>query len=98
MNDTRNDDGHLEPNATRFPDGISGLADKIHDMGLKIGIYQCKLLVWECVQNLTLAGAGTETCGRYPGSLEHEESDAADFAAWGIDCMPTNTWSLYLLT
>jgi alpha-galactosidase len=32
-------DGHIVPNATRFPDGIDGLADKIHGMGLKFGIY-----------------------------------------------------------
>jgi hypothetical protein len=27
------------PNATRFPDGIDGLAAKIHNMSLNIGIY-----------------------------------------------------------
>ena len=26
------------------------------------------------------------TCAQYPGSLEHEETDAADFASWGVDC------------
>src|ERR1700761_5128721 len=41
----------LRPNMTKFPDGISGLADKIHNMGLKFGIY---------------SSAGTETCGGYP--------------------------------
>lgn len=30
-------------NKTRFPDGIDGLAKKIHDMDLKIGIYSSKL-------------------------------------------------------
>jgi alpha-galactosidase len=29
----------LLPNMTKFPEGIKGLADKIHDMGLKFGIY-----------------------------------------------------------
>lgn len=32
-------DGHIAVNKTRFPDGIDGLAKKIHDMGLKLGIY-----------------------------------------------------------
>ena len=30
--------------------------------------------------------AGTETCAGYPGSLGHEEIDAATFTGWGIDC------------
>ena len=60
----------LLPNMTKFPDGIVGLADKIHGMGLKFGIY---------------SSAGTKTCGGYPASLGYEEVDAATFAAWGID-------------
>lgn len=43
MKDGRDKDGHLMPNKTRFPDGIKGLADKIHDMDLNFGIYSCKL-------------------------------------------------------
>lgn len=35
-------DGHIAVNTTRFPDGIDGLATKIHDMGMKIGIYSSK--------------------------------------------------------
>jgi len=27
------------PNLASFPDGIAGIADQIHDLGLKIGIY-----------------------------------------------------------
>lgn len=34
--------GHIMPNMTRFPDGISGLADKIHNLGFKMGIYSSK--------------------------------------------------------
>ena len=40
MKDGRDEDGHLVPNSTRFPDGINGLADKVHQMGFKLGIYQ----------------------------------------------------------
>jgi len=60
----------LVPDPDKFPDGISALADKIHDMGLKIGIY---------------SSAGTETCANYPASIGYESIDAATFAAWGID-------------
>ncbi|PWI71730.1 glycoside hydrolase family 27 protein [Purpureocillium lilacinum] len=67
----RADDGHIKVNTTRFPNGIDGLAKKIHDMDLKIGIY---------------SSAGTANCaGGYAGSLEHEDTDAADWASWGID-------------
>lgn len=65
-----NTTGRLLPNTTRFPDGISGLASKIHDMGLKFGIYST---------------AGNKTCGGYPASLGHEQTDAETFAEWGVD-------------
>ncbi|KAH8904673.1 glycoside hydrolase [Coniochaeta sp. PMI_546] len=58
------------PNYERFPDGINGLADKVHSLGLKLGIY---------------SDAGTSTCAGYAGSLGYEAVDAATFANWGID-------------
>ncbi|KAF2095339.1 putative alpha-galactosidase B [Rhizodiscina lignyota] len=71
MKDGRdNATGRLRPNMTKFPDGISGVADKVHAMGLKFGIYST---------------AGNMTCGGYPASLEHEEIDAETFADWGVD-------------
>lgn len=60
----------IMPNMTTFPDGIDGLVDKIHGMGLKSGIY---------------SSAGFTTCGGYPASLGYEYIDAAMFASWGID-------------
>lgn len=30
------------PDSAKFPDGISGVASKIHDLGLKVGIYSSK--------------------------------------------------------
>ena len=42
IKDGRDDDGHLVPNSTRFPDDINGIADKVHDIGFKFGIYQCE--------------------------------------------------------
>jgi len=38
--------------------------------GFKLGIY---------------ASAGTATCQNLPGSLDHENTDAATFAEWGVD-------------
>ncbi|KAJ5223303.1 hypothetical protein N7468_007845 [Penicillium chermesinum] len=62
--------GRIIPDTTKFPDGISGLASQVHDLGLKIGIY---------------SSAGETTCAGYPASLGHEEVDAESFAEWGID-------------
>ncbi|KAK5631163.1 hypothetical protein RRF57_006878 [Xylaria bambusicola] len=61
----------LVPDPKRFPSGISGVANKIHNLGLKIGIY---------------SSAGTMTCAGYPASIGYESIDAATWAAWGIDC------------
>lgn len=63
--------GRLVPDPAKFPKGIKGTADSVHGMGLKIGIY---------------SSAGTQTCQRYPASLDHEELDAQTWADWGIDC------------
>jgi len=70
MSSSRSSSGHLVPDPTKFPDGISGVANYVHSKGLKLGIYE---------------SAGTATCAGYPGSLNHETTDAADFAAWGVD-------------
>jgi alpha-galactosidase len=58
------------PDYTKFPTGIKGIADEIHGLGLKVGIY---------------SSAGTKTCGGFPASLDKERLDASTFAAWGID-------------
>ncbi|PVH74672.1 glycoside hydrolase family 27 protein [Cadophora sp. DSE1049] len=60
----------IMPDPSKFPSGISGTAQKIHALGLKIGIY---------------SSAGTGTCAGYPASLGYESLDAATFASWGID-------------
>jgi alpha-galactosidase len=67
---SRDSNGNLQPDYTKFPDGISGTAAYVHSLGLKLGIYE---------------DAGTETCAGYPGSLGHEQQDADTFAAWGVD-------------
>ncbi|MFD3334688.1 NPCBM/NEW2 domain-containing protein [Streptomyces sp. NPDC058700] len=64
--------GKLVPDPVRFPNGIKAVADYVHAKGLKFGIY---------------TSAGTKTCDRvgFPGGLNHEYSDARQFADWGVD-------------
>lgn len=66
----RDANGRLVPDPVKFPHGMKYVADKIHEMGLKFGMYSC---------------AGTLTCAQYPGSYDHEFIDAATFAEWGVD-------------
>lgn len=53
----------------RFPD-MRALGDFLHAKGLKFGIY---------------SSPGALTCGRYLGSLGHEQQDALTYARWGVD-------------
>ncbi len=69
--------GKMMVDRSRFPNGIDGLADYIHGLGLKLGIY---------------GDRGVETCHNYnnritknSGSYGHEEDDAKTFASWGVD-------------
>lgn len=32
--------GRIVPDPTKFPNGISGVADQVHALGLKMGIYR----------------------------------------------------------
>jgi alpha-galactosidase len=66
----RGADGRLVPDPAKFPSGIKGVADYVHGLGLKLGIY---------------GDAGTKTCAGYPGSLGHEVLDAQTWAGWGVD-------------
>ncbi|MFJ6698970.1 NPCBM/NEW2 domain-containing protein [Streptomyces sp. NPDC091272] len=64
--------GKLVPDPVRFPQGIKAVADYVHAKGLKFGLY---------------SSAGTRTCDSVgmPGGLNHEYSDAEQFAGWGVD-------------
>lgn len=62
--------GFIQANPERFPSGMKALADYIHSLGLKFGIYSC---------------AGSETCAGYPGSRGYEYQDAMTYASWGVD-------------
>ena len=66
----RNSHGDLVPDPERFPSGVKALADHVHGLGLKIGIY---------------SDAAHQTCGYHPGSLGFEDQDARLWASWGID-------------
>lgn len=66
----RDASGRLVPDPVKFPRGITALADDLHAMGLKLGIYSC---------------AGHMTCGGYPGSNSYEFEDAETFAQWHVD-------------
>ncbi|MHA7986702.1 NEW3 domain-containing protein [Rathayibacter sp. CAU 1779] len=70
MQKQRDADGNLQADTTLFPDGMKYVADKVHALGLKFGIYE---------------DAGTSTCGGYAGSWGHFTQDADLFASWGVD-------------
>jgi alpha-galactosidase len=67
---SREANGTIKADATRFPNGISGLATSIHGLGLKLGVYSDR---------------GTKTCAGRPGSQGYETQDATAYAAWGVD-------------
>ena len=67
---SRDANGTIIADSTRFPAGIKALADYVHSKALKLGIY---------------TDAGTNTCEGRPGSLNHELQDARTYAEWGVD-------------
>lgn len=62
--------GRILEDPERFPSGMKALADYVHSLGLKFGVY---------------SDAGTMTCERRPGSLGYEDIDAQTYAEWGVD-------------
>ena len=73
----RDASGKIVPNK-RFPD-MKGLADYVHSLGLKIGLY---------------SSPGPLTCGGCAASWEHEAQDAATYAEWGFDYLKYD-WCSY---
>jgi alpha-galactosidase len=67
---SRDKDGNIVADPQRFPSGIKALADYVHSLGLKFGIY---------------SDAGSKTCAGRPGGLGHEYQDALKYAEWGVD-------------
>jgi len=74
----RDETGRLVADPVRFPSGIPVLAARVHELGLRFGIY---------------AVPGAQTCANYYdgypdlglGSYGHERLDAQTFAEWGVD-------------
>lgn len=73
----RDEKGYIIPNK-KFPD-MKGLADYIHDKGLKMGIY---------------SSPGPWTCGGCVGSYGYEKQDAESYAKWGVDYLK-HDWCSY---
>lgn len=72
-------DGQLVPEPSQFPNGIKSLADYVHGLGLKFGIYE---------------DYGTHTCAGFPGSKYYMQMDAETFASWGVDYLKLDgCWS-----
>eukprot|EP01113_Clastostelium_recurvatum_P017533 TRINITY_DN205_c0_g1_i2.p1 TRINITY_DN205_c0_g1~~TRINITY_DN205_c0_g1_i2.p1 ORF type:complete len:414 (-),score=92.28 TRINITY_DN205_c0_g1_i2:89-1279(-) len=66
----RDAQGRLQPDPVRFPHGIKYLADYVHSLGLKFGIYE---------------DTGPKTCGGWPGSEGYYKIDAQTYAEWDVD-------------
>lgn len=66
----RDENGNLQEDKSRFPNGIKFLSDYVHEKGLKFGLYQ---------------DYGTKTCAGYPGVLGNEEKDIKQFIEWEVD-------------
>jgi alpha-galactosidase len=84
----RDASGNLQVDAKRFPNGMKPVADAIHKMGLKFGIYE---------------DSGSETCGRYAGSglpqgggEAHFLEDSRLFASWGVDYLKLDGCNVYV--
>lgn len=66
----RGKDGKITEDKYKFPNGMKTLADYVHSLGLKFGIY---------------SSAAPRTCAFYTGSFDNEFRDAQTFAEWGVD-------------
>jgi alpha-galactosidase len=73
----RDEKGFIIPNS-KFPD-MKGLADYVHNNGLKMGIY---------------SSPGPWTCGGCAGSYGYEKQDAESYTKWGIDYLKYD-WCSY---
>lgn len=88
MQKDRDSKGDLQVDPQRFPEGMKPVAQAIHAMGLKFGIYE---------------DAGYETCGKFAGSgvpdgggRDHFLQDARLFASWGVDYLKLDGCNVYV--
>ena len=66
----RDENGKIQPNPTKFPNGMKALSDYVHARGLKFGLY---------------SDAGNKTCEGHMGSMGYEKEDAESYAEWEVD-------------
>eukprot|EP01090_Pellita_catalonica_P015504 TRINITY_DN421_c0_g1_i1.p1 TRINITY_DN421_c0_g1~~TRINITY_DN421_c0_g1_i1.p1 ORF type:complete len:410 (+),score=50.57 TRINITY_DN421_c0_g1_i1:77-1306(+) len=67
----RTKEGNITADQSRFPSGMKNLADYVHKLDLKLGLY---------------TDAGEHTCrDNRPGSWPHYQQDAWTYADWGVD-------------
>jgi alpha-galactosidase len=76
---SRDTNGVIVPDPTRFPNGIKALADYVHSKGLKLGVY---------------SDHGLETCQGRPAGFGYEYLDANTYAAWGVDYLKYDNCNL----
>lgn len=88
MQKERDSKGNLQPDAQRFPDGMKPVADAVHKLGLKFGVYE---------------DSGYETCAGRAGSGEvngggrnYFDQDARLFASWGVDYLKLDQCHFYI--
>lgn len=79
MAKSRDANGNLQGDPTRFPSGMKALGDYIHSKGLKFGIYGDRGTV-TCYFRDNFKELKTQS-----GSAGKEVQDAKTFASWGVD-------------
>lgn len=78
MATSRDANGDLRADPTRFPGGMKALGDYIHGKGLKFGIYGDR-------GNRTCYHMNANIANTKSGSYGNEARDAKTFASWGVD-------------
>eukprot|EP00039_Didymoeca_costata_P030852 m.31736 g.31736 ORF g.31736 m.31736 type:complete len:452 (+) comp8343_c0_seq2:82-1437(+) len=75
----RHPNGTLYESPTKFPSGMKSLADKLHSMGLKLGLYSDR--------------GPNDFSGKGLGIKGHEMEDAKVMADWGVDYLKVDDMS-----
>jgi alpha-galactosidase len=78
MNAARDANGNQVANPDKFPNGFKYVADYIHSLGMRSGLYTAK---------------GHTTCAGFAASCENEALDALQWASWGIDYVKDDSCS-----
>ncbi len=88
MQKERDADGNLQPDPRLFPQGMQSVAETVHSLGLKFGIYE---------------DSGSATCDGLAGSgqpqgggSDHFLQDARLFASWGVDYLKLDGCNVYV--